>query len=82
MDIVGKPLLCACVEESLQAATNRLIIDLAGVSFMDAQGVSALVICRRRALQSGSALVLARAPALVLRLLTLTALQHSFTLMA
>jgi anti-sigma B factor antagonist len=83
LDIVGKPLLCRCVADALQAQSDGLlVIDLAQVSFMDAQGLSALVVSRRYAHALNRALVLARVPAAVRWLLGITGLDNSFVMVA
>jgi anti-anti-sigma factor len=83
LDIVGKPLLCRGVKDALHAqGDGLLVIDLAQVSFIDAQGLSALVLCRRYAQVLNRALALARVPAVVRRLLGITALDNSFAMVA
>ncbi|MFC7642911.1 STAS domain-containing protein [Streptosporangium lutulentum] len=44
LDIVGKPLLCTRIDDALRTGDGPLVIDLSGVSFMDAQGLSALMV--------------------------------------
>jgi anti-anti-sigma factor len=79
LDIVGKPLLCGCVAEALQGqGDGLLVIDLAEVSFMDAQGLSALVVSRRYAHALNREFALNRVPALVRRLLGITGLDNTF----
>jgi anti-anti-sigma factor len=83
MDLIGKPLLYGCVQAALRAHHDGLlVIDLSAVSFMDAQGLSALVMSRRYAIQHQRGLALAGASTAVRRLLQITALSGSFPLMA
>ncbi|MFI6316334.1 STAS domain-containing protein [Nonomuraea sp. NPDC050556] len=80
LDIVGKRALCACVAKGLDAAVGQIVLDLSGVSFMDAQGLSALVMSRVRALSLDRGLVLAGVSAAVRRLLEITRMEASFEL--
>jgi anti-sigma B factor antagonist len=82
LDIAGKPLLCAQVDDALHTRDGPLIIDLSEVSFIDAQGLSALVVSRRYATELNRSLTLAGTPALVRRLLQLTGLEDGFAMMA
>ncbi|MFI9561644.1 STAS domain-containing protein [Nonomuraea endophytica] len=83
VDLIGKPLLYGCVRAALQThPEGLLVIDLSAVSFMDAQGLSALVLSRQHALHHQRALALAGPSAAVRRLLQITALSGSFPLMA
>jgi anti-sigma B factor antagonist len=82
LDLVGKPLLCRQVDDALDAGDGRLVIDLSGVSFIDAQGLSALVVSQRHATELSRSLTLAGVPAVVRRLLQITGLEGSFAMMA
>jgi anti-sigma B factor antagonist len=82
LDMVGKPLLCGQVDEALRAGDGELIIELSGVSFIDAQGLSALVVSRRHATELNRSLTLAGVPAVVRRLLQITRLESGFAMMA
>ncbi|GAA0393023.1 hypothetical protein Acor_63190 [Acrocarpospora corrugata] len=83
VDLVGKPLLYGCVRAALRTHhEGLLVIELSAVTFMDAQGLSALVLSRRHAVRHQRALALAGVPDAVRRLLQITALSSSFTLMA
>ncbi|MGW0810636.1 STAS domain-containing protein [Nonomuraea sp. NPDC002799] len=83
LDLVTKPLLYGSVEAAVRAyREGLLVIELSAVSFMDAQGLSALVMSRRHAIEHQRELALAGASAAVRRLLHITALSSSFTLMA
>jgi anti-anti-sigma factor len=53
------------------ASGSRIIVDLAGLTFMDCSGVRALVTARMQARQAGGDLLLAEPRGAVLRLLSL-----------
>jgi anti-sigma B factor antagonist len=83
VDLVGKPLLYGCVQAALQTYRDGLlVIELSAVSFMDAQGLSALVMSRQYALEHDRSLTLAGVSPAVRRLLQITALSSSFPQMA
>jgi anti-sigma B factor antagonist len=82
LDIVGKPLLCTRIDDALRTGDDPLVIDLSGVSFIDAQGLSALMVSRRHATELNRSLTLAGVSAAVRRLLQLTKLEGSFAMMA
>jgi anti-anti-sigma factor len=63
------------VARALSAATappSRIIVDLAGLTFMDCSSLGALVSAVKQALQAGGDLLLAAPRRLVLRILSLT----------
>jgi len=65
------------------AARDRgIIVDLAGLEFMDSSGLAALVLARRHARQAGGDLVLAAPQRQVLRVLTVTRLIEVFSVLA
>lgn len=71
----------ASVAAALTAVAARqrdIIIDLAGLEFIDSSGVAALVWGRRQARQAGGELLLAAPQQQVLRVLTLTRLIDVF----
>ena len=71
----------ASVAVALTAAAARqrdIIIDLAGLEFIDSSGVAALVRGRRQARHAGGELLLAAPQQQVLRVLTLTRLIDGF----
>ncbi|MFC4588546.1 STAS domain-containing protein [Sphaerisporangium corydalis] len=82
LDMAGKPVLRAGVDHAIHAGDGPLVIEMSRVSFIDAQGLSALVMCRRHATDSGRLLSLTRVPPKVRRLLRLTMLEHTFTITA
>ena len=75
----------ASVAAALTAVAARqrdIIIDLAGLEFIDSSGVAALVWGRRQARQAGGELLLAAPQQQVLRVLTLTRLIDVFPVYA
>ncbi|WP_425428058.1 STAS domain-containing protein [Streptosporangium amethystogenes] len=61
-------------------ATGQLILDLSAVTFLDARGLSALIAIKGHANTAMIPLRLAALPPLVQRLLRLTRLESSFTI--
>ncbi len=68
-------------DAALAAAQDspHLVLDLAGVTFLDSTGLKVLLAVQRRAQLASGSLVLAGAPRPVLRILTLTGLEDAFT---
>jgi anti-sigma B factor antagonist len=66
----------------IAARKREIIIDLAGLAFMDSSGLAALALVRRHARQAGGRLLLAGPQLQVLRLLTITRLIDVFTVHA
>ena len=64
------------------ARDREIIVDLAGLEFMDSSGLAALVLARRHARQAGGDLVLAAPQRQVLRVLTSTRLIEVFSVLA
>jgi anti-sigma B factor antagonist len=63
---------------ALAARDCEIIVDLAGLDYIDSSGLAALVLARRHARQAGGDLLLAAPQQQVLRLLTLTRLIEVF----
>jgi anti-sigma B factor antagonist len=75
----------ASVAAALAAVAVRertVIVDLAGLEFIDSSGVAALVLARVRARRAGGDLLLASPQDQVLRLLTVTRLAEVFSVHA
>lgn len=66
--------------EAVRTVSPRIVLDLAGVTFMDSTGLKVLVSVDRRAQLAGGSVVLVGAAPAVLRILTLTGLDQVFTL--
>lgn len=78
LDLSTVPALKTRLHSFLDGSVPRLILDLAGLTFMDSAGMAALVIADRRARQLGVGLVLAGPQQIVARVLSLTALDQHF----
>ena len=63
---------------ALAARNCQIIVDLAGLEFIDSSGLAALVLARRHARQAGGDLLLSAPQRQVLRLLTVTRLIEVF----
>ena len=79
LDIASAPLL----QDHLFALIrdgHRVVLELAGVEFMDSSGLEVLLSCHGRAQQAGTGLVLRRPSRRVSRLLELTGLRSHFVI--
>ncbi|MBG0833076.1 STAS domain-containing protein [Planomonospora sp. ID67723] len=79
IDISTAPVLHARLQSALTAG-GRLLVDLSGVTFMDARGLGTLVAVNNTARELGGTVQLIGVPAAVRRLLRLTGLNRLFTL--
>lgn len=61
-------------------ATADLVLDLGGVSFMDSTGLKVLLVVQRRVQLAGGHLALAAPTRSVLKVLTVTGLDQTFTI--
>ncbi|GAA4205765.1 hypothetical protein GCM10022252_66830 [Streptosporangium oxazolinicum] len=82
LDLATRPDLAAFTRDVIDARPGTVIIDLAGITFIDACGLSALIAVKRHAREQGTPLLLAGAPPVVLKLLRLTNLDASFTVIS
>jgi anti-anti-sigma factor len=73
MSTVGR--LSAAVGDLLNPAPPRVILDLAGVTFCDSQGLGTLVVLSRKAALAQSVLVLVNVGDFLLRVLDITGLR-------
>jgi anti-sigma B factor antagonist len=73
MSTVGR--LSAVVSDLLNPAPPRVVLDLAGVSFCDSQGLGTLVVLSRKAAIAQSVLVLINVGDFLLRVLDITGLR-------
>ncbi len=73
MSTVGR--LSAAVGDLLNPAPPRLVLDLAGVTFCDSQGLGTLVVLSRKAAMAQSVLVLVNVGDFLLRVLDITGLR-------
>lgn len=79
LDIASAPLLHDHVL-ALIGDGHRIVLELAGVEFMDSSGLEVLLSCHGRAEQAGTGLVLRRPSPRVSRLLELTGLRSHFVI--
>jgi anti-sigma B factor antagonist len=77
LDIVDAAEVAAALVTAA-ARELRIVVDLAGLDFMDSSGIAALAYARRHARQVGGDLVLAAPQARVLRVLAVTRLVDDF----
>ncbi|MEU4536149.1 STAS domain-containing protein [Streptosporangium sp. NPDC023825] len=82
LDLATRPDLSAFTQDVIDVRPGTVIIDLAGVTFIDACGLSALIAVKRYAREHDTPLLLAGAPPVVLKLLKLTNLDASFTVIS
>jgi len=73
MSTVGR--LSAVVSDLLNPAPPRVVLDLAGVTFCDSQGLGTLVVLSRKAAVAQSVLVLINVGDFLLRVLDITGLR-------
>jgi anti-anti-sigma factor len=66
--------------EALREVSPHLVVDLAGVTFMDSTGLKVLLSIRRRADLADGSFAVAGATRTVRRILALTGLDQTFTL--
>jgi anti-anti-sigma factor len=58
LDLATAPQLTAAIDAAQAAGGQRVLVDLAGVSFLDSSGISALCLALRRLAEHGAVLVL------------------------
>ena len=73
VDLVSSPELRRVLDEAL-TSSPRVQVDLAGLTFIDSSGLSALVEAHRKAREAGGALVLLNPTSMLRRLLDITKL--------
>lgn len=71
--------LRSAVDQTFARGSDRIVLDFAGVTFCDSQGLSTLIAANRTAEAAGNQLVLANVGDFVLRLLDITGLRPVFT---
>jgi anti-sigma B factor antagonist len=81
LDVLEAASLAAALV-AVAAREPRIIVDLAGLEFIDSSGLAALVLVRKQARSTGGDLLLAAPQPQVLRLLTLTRLVEVFPIHA
>jgi anti-sigma B factor antagonist len=78
LDIATKPELIDHVSPILSTHVDMVVLDLSGITFIDAQGLSALLMIERQARLVPAGLLLAGVPPVVLSLLRITHLDKHF----
>ena len=78
IDVATAPAFCAALLDGVEHS-ERLVVDMSGVTFLDCCGLSALVTAVRRVRPTGGALHLVGVAGLVARLITLTRLEEVVT---
>ncbi len=79
LDLASTPILERELHAIEEAGAKKLLIDLAGVGFMDSTGLQALLRARERATAEGIQLALRRGPHQVQRVFELTKTIDVFT---
>jgi len=75
IDLSTAPRLSNTVAELLAEAPARVVLDMAGVTFCDSQGLGTLVVLSRKAALAHSCLVLTNVGDFLLRVLDITGLR-------
>ena len=75
IDLSTAPRLSNAVNELLADAPPRVVLDMAGVTFCDSQGLGTLVVLSRKASLAHSCLVLTNVGDFLLRVLDITGLR-------
>jgi anti-sigma B factor antagonist len=78
LDVATAPRLRAGIAELTLAAGQLLVVDLAGVTFCDSSGISALIAARNVAEASDAKVALVAVPARLTRTFALTGLADFF----
>jgi anti-anti-sigma factor len=77
IDMLTASQLSSTVNESLADAPPRIVLDLAGVTFCDSQGLGTLVVLSRKASHAQILLVLTNVGEFLLRVLDITGLRSA-----
>ena len=75
LDLSSAPRLSDTIGEVLSTAPPRIVLDMAGVTFCDSQGLCTLVVLSRKASLGQSYLVLTNVADFLLRVLDITGLR-------
>lgn len=81
-DIVNAHVLRDRLLELVDGKAPRVVLDLSGLAFIDASGITALIVADERARELGATLILAAARNAVARVLSLTDLDQLFPVYA
>ena len=77
IDMLTAPRLTAVLTEVLVDAPTRVVLDMAGVTFCDSQGLGTLVVLSRKASHAQSLLVLTNVGDFLIRVLDITGLRSA-----
>ena len=77
IDVLTVTELSTMVNETLAEPPARMVLDMAGVTFCDSQGLGTLVVLSRKAQHAGSVLALANVGDFLLRVLDITGLRSA-----
>lgn len=77
IDMLTAPRLAATVNDLLTDPPPRVVLDLAGVTFCDSQGLGTLVVLSRRATTAQSVIILTNVADFLMRVLDITGLRSA-----
>jgi anti-sigma B factor antagonist len=77
IDVLTVVQLSALVNEALTDPPSRMVLDMAGVTFCDSQGLGTLVVLSRKAQHARTVLALANVGDFLLRVLDITGLRSA-----
>ena len=77
IDVLTVAQLSALVNEVLADAPSRIVLDMAGVTFCDSQGLGTLVVLSRKAQHARAVLALVNVGDFLLRVLDITGLRSA-----
>lgn len=80
VDVYSAPALKDEITELIKSGQNTLIVDLAGVAFLDSTGLGALVEARAATAEAGGSMPLVCSQDRILKLFTITGLDGVFTI--
>jgi anti-sigma B factor antagonist len=80
IDMLTVSRLSAQVSEAIAESPNRIVLDMAGVTFCDSQGLGTLVVLSRKATHARVVLMLANVGDFLLRVLDITGLRSALVL--
>jgi len=79
IDMLTAARLSKVVNEILTDAPTRIVLDMAGVTFCDSQGLGTIVVLTKKASHSQSVLLLTNVGDFLLRVLDITGLRSALT---
>jgi anti-sigma B factor antagonist len=80
VDVYSAPALKDKITELIESGDRTLIVDLGSVAFLDSTGLGALVEARTATTEAGGAMPVVCDQERILKLFTITGLDHVFTL--